>query len=651
MAGRATRRLLPALLAGLLIAAAVRLYRIDAQSLWNDEGNSLRLAERSLGALIDAAARDIHPPGYYLALKGWIALAGTSELALRLPSALAGLLTVAVASALGRRLSETGAGALAGLLVALSPLAVYYSQETRMYALLGLLAALSMAVFAAWLERITRGRSAGRWAVALGLINAAGLYTHYAFPFTLLAQGALLALWLAGRAQRRDWLTARHGLLGYIALSGLALALFTPWLPTAWDQLTGWPAAPHGVSLVERLRASLGAITTGGVTRDAPWAALIAPGLLALGGLFGGRRLCALPHGWRALLPPVWAAATVGGLLLSGAYRPANLKFLVPAQVAAALWLAGGAAGWWTLAARSPRAGLPRIAGRVLVLALAGITLAGQVRTLDTLAHDPAAARADYRAIAARLAQDARPGDAILLDAPNQAEVFSYYYDGPAPVIGLPRGLGGDDAQTRAEVEALLARHTRVFALFWGEDERDPRRVVQAALDAGAFPVGSTWYGDVRLAQYAVLAPPPAAPQTSLRVHFGESMVLTGYALSAPALRPGEALGVTLFWQASASLSVRYKVTVQVIAPDGALIAQHDAEPDNNRALTSGWTPGETVIDPHGLIIPPQTAPGVYRVAAGVYPIDAPAQRLSPSDPSAASDLLPLAQVRIEAAP
>ena len=126
----------------LLIAAGTRLYRLDAQSLWNDEGNSLRLAERRVSGLLDAAARDIHPPGYTLALKGWIALAGTSELALRLPSAFAGLLTVAAAIALGRQLYGPGAGALAGLFVALSPLAVYYSQEARMYAQLGLLAAL-----------------------------------------------------------------------------------------------------------------------------------------------------------------------------------------------------------------------------------------------------------------------------------------------------------------------------------------------------------------------------------------------------------------------------------------------------------------------------------------------------------------------------
>ncbi|NLF75287.1 MAG: hypothetical protein GX573_06280, partial [Chloroflexi bacterium] len=121
----------------ILLAFGARVHRLDAQSLWNDEGNSLRLAQRSAADLIESAGHDIHPPGYYLALKAWIAAAGESEFSLRFLSALQGVVTVTLAAALGRTLFGRGAGWIAGLLVALSPFAVYYSQETRMYAQLG----------------------------------------------------------------------------------------------------------------------------------------------------------------------------------------------------------------------------------------------------------------------------------------------------------------------------------------------------------------------------------------------------------------------------------------------------------------------------------------------------------------------------------
>jgi len=141
----------------ILLAFAVRFHFLERQSLWNDEGNSLRLAQRSVPDLLDAAGRDIHPPGYYLALKGWLALAGESEFGLRALSALQGVLTVAVTMALGRTLFGGATGALAGLFVALSPFAVTYSQETRMHAQLALLSAASMALFARWLGEASVG--------------------------------------------------------------------------------------------------------------------------------------------------------------------------------------------------------------------------------------------------------------------------------------------------------------------------------------------------------------------------------------------------------------------------------------------------------------------------------------------------------------
>jgi hypothetical protein len=344
----------------------------------------------------------------------------------------------------------------------------------------------------------------------------------------------------------------------------------------------------------------------------------------------------------------------IGALFASGAYREANLKFLLPAQIALTLLAGRGAWVLWNLApAVDPPARVPEmsepdrprrrllryaprrdrllkttVVGRMLAAVCLFLLVIGQLNALDALYRDPAYARDNYRAAAAFITRDQRPGDAIILDAPNQAEVFSYYYQGDAPIYGLPRGLGGDDVQTRAEVEAVLRDHRRVYVLFWGETERDPNRVVQAALDAGAYPVASVWYGDVRLAQYAVLGDAPTEPEVMADARFGESITLTGYALSAAEVYPGDVLGVTLFWTTDAPLSARYKVTLQLLAPDGRLVSQHDAEPGGDRALTTTWTPGAIVSDTHGLVIPADLPPGEYTLIVGLYDLNAPQDRL-----------------------
>lgn len=713
----------------LILAAAVRFHNLGAQSLWNDEGNSLRLAQRPVGDLIEAAGRDIHPPGYYLVLKGWIDLAGDSEFSLRALSAFEGVLAVAVTIALGRVLFGRGAGVIAGLLVALSPFAVYYSQETRMYAQLGLLSAASMLLLVRWvrtlwmslanvgeavLRQTVNGLAMNNKAPSMGLdrpnravdgpfsqqpgssgpgerdslttsifsaplfalavCNAAGLYTQYSYAFTLLAQGVLFLAWVAWRGSRAASFRSREirrAVTGYAALNLVTLALFAPWLPTAWDQVTTWPRTGVDLALREQLRTVFTWITYGSTAGGVAWLRFLFPGLLVLAALWPDRRSRGLPYFWRAGLPLVWAGIVIGALFASGAYRAANLKFLLPAQIALSLLIGWGARRLWEKKRFTPevtedteknkgkeekikavqrrdrrarreeqeREAKPRpwwavmkskarSVGRMLAAVCVFLVIVGQLEALDALYHDPAYARADYRAMAAVIDAAPRPGDAVILDAPNQSEVFTYYYHGSGPVYDLPRGLGGDDAQTRADVEAVIRDHRRIFVLFWGEQERDPRRVVQAALDAGAYPVASAWYGDVRLAQYAVLAPPPTAPDVIVKAQFGDHITLTGYALSAARLQSGDVLGVTLFWTTSAPLSSRYKVTVQLLAPDGSLVSQHDAEPGGNRVLTPTWTPGQTVIDQHGLAVPPGLAPGEYTVIVGLYDIDAPLHRL-----------------------
>ena len=185
------------LLAVVLAAFWLRVWLLDGQSLWGDEAISLGRASGSLQEVAqDARHEGTLPPLYYYVLHFWIAAAGTTEFALRYPSALEGAAAVAVLWAAVRSAGARTA-LIAALLAALSPFWVYYGQETRMYAQVTLLATVSTALFMK-----VRAADRGRPWMWLGyvLASAAAVLTHYFAGFVLLAQnlamGAeLLAEW------------------------------------------------------------------------------------------------------------------------------------------------------------------------------------------------------------------------------------------------------------------------------------------------------------------------------------------------------------------------------------------------------------------------------------------------------------------------
>jgi len=158
----------PALIAALALAAALRLPTLGSQSLWEDETVTRWLVGHSFGGMLSALEHtESTPPLSYVLLWPWTRLAGTGEAALRSFSALAGLATVALVYLLARELAGARAAAIAGLLAAVSPDLVWYSQEARSYALY---VALSLGSVLAMLRALGRP-SPGRLAV-WGLLSA-----------------------------------------------------------------------------------------------------------------------------------------------------------------------------------------------------------------------------------------------------------------------------------------------------------------------------------------------------------------------------------------------------------------------------------------------------------------------------------------------
>src|SRR5262245_16343487 len=138
------------------VGAGLRFFHLGFESVWFDEAYSIQLATGSVGHILLERWTDIHPPLYYLALHFWMPIAGTTESAVRLLSAVADLVTIPAAWLTARRLFGSRIALVTAVLLAISPFHVQYAQEARMYALLCLLATVSMYSFLSFLGESSR---------------------------------------------------------------------------------------------------------------------------------------------------------------------------------------------------------------------------------------------------------------------------------------------------------------------------------------------------------------------------------------------------------------------------------------------------------------------------------------------------------------
>ena len=218
------RRHGPALLLILAAAAAARLWRLGTQVITSDESFSWRLAGYAVPDIVERTATDVHSPVYYVLLKGWLALAGTSVLGLRAPAVVLSLLAVAVCWRVLREVSPGPGALVAAAFVALHPLQVQQGRNARMYALGLVLTAVGTLVLA----RAVRGRASTPW-IAWGVLSALLVSTHYYGAFTVVAQ-AVGALVLAGQEG------FRRTLRGLVTAGVVTVVLLAPWLPTMVEQ-------------------------------------------------------------------------------------------------------------------------------------------------------------------------------------------------------------------------------------------------------------------------------------------------------------------------------------------------------------------------------------------------------------------------------
>ena len=199
--------------------------------------------------LTRVAHEDAHPPAYVLLLHYVQRWAGNSETAVRMPSAIAGVLAVFVMFLVGSELGSRREGLVAAFLLTTAWFPINYSQEARPYALLML---TTLTATLAWLRLQglpeTRPEThPGGWAALYFAAAVASCYLHY-FGLQFVAIQGVAALCLNWRDRRR--------LAKTLLLYGAIAVAFVPWLPAMRTQTmrgASWIPRPDATFFFEYL--------------------------------------------------------------------------------------------------------------------------------------------------------------------------------------------------------------------------------------------------------------------------------------------------------------------------------------------------------------------------------------------------------------
>ena len=186
----------------LLLAFLLRLVNLQGRALWYDEAFAAlyaslpaeRMIYGTVTPVAGAGAADVHPLLYYSILHGWMWMVGRSPLAIRCLSVVLGMLTVALLWRLAAWCFDQRTGLVVGLLASVNPFHVAYSQEARMYALLGLTAVTAALGL---MQALEEGRF--RWWALYAGAGGLALYSHNLGAFVVLALNFLVV------ARRRWW--------------------------------------------------------------------------------------------------------------------------------------------------------------------------------------------------------------------------------------------------------------------------------------------------------------------------------------------------------------------------------------------------------------------------------------------------------------
>ena len=616
------------LLAIILLAFALRVYRLGHQSLWDDEAKSVWVASWSVTEILVEQSQHEHPPFHYLLLHFWLPPAGESEFAVRFVSLFFSLLSVPMIYKLGKALSTHRVsrsthhasrithhvfGLLAAFVAAISPFWVYFSQETRMYTTATFFSLSAVYFFA----RIIRGHRMLTGGIWLGyvLTTLCSLYSHYFALFAVVFENLFLAaLWRRYRSLIKTW-----------ALSQAAVALlFLPWLAfmavgaislhTAQPERTALigPNAPaYGLvatwlegwrerkSLVNVFRTCLIAFGLGESAQPdlkLPLAVAFLV-ILIIGAVFLLR-----DRSSREVAPFLLLYLTVpillGYLTAFPAERPHWSKYFIVASPAYYLLVAAGLETLWKH-------------GRgLLIIGLIFVACAGG-SSLFNYYFKPQYARLDFRPQIAYIETFSQDSDALMVNPKGLFTTFWHYYQGDLTYYPPPEKT--DTATIEAALRQIADRHSGLWVVKNVPNDFDPDETIEWWLTHHTYRTMTTWVGHNVFRYYSM--PVKRDPvRHSLQVNFADQILLTDYDLAVRATKYGHILQATLWWQALTEMDEQYLVSLRVLDQSGHLGGQKSIPPLGNFRPTVGWEQGEQIEDHVGLFLWPGTPPGEYWV-------------------------------------
>lgn len=545
----------------LLLAFALRIHYLALDAIWWDEGYSVWISRLSLPRMVTETARDVHPPLYYAILHGWMRVAGHDEIAIRLLSVFFGLVALTFVYRAAQLVGGRWAASTTGLLVAVAPVTVRWSQEARMHTLAACCA--SLALWAA-LHLILSDRRRWPWALMLGLASLAAFLTLY------LAAGAILAIDLGVglavllRREGRWRLT-----LPWLASQVGASVLFLPWYLYASRRLPV-EASPLQLSLLPFANV-YGHVTLLGLAENLERytglfivALLLAAAMVVASGVAARlrARLAWLLLVIGALLPPLWLYAIFVLPRAENFDNPSpSARYVVALSAPLYILLGWGVA---TLARRSRAAASVALAGLV---GLSAWPLDAYYRSVT-----PAG---DYATAAAVLDALARPDDVVLLNNDREWPTFAYYVPDYQAVTYTQ--VIHDDDYAAEVLDTLAADSSGVWLVQTPfAADSDPQNRLPRLLAEGS----ARYVFDLPNSTLTLFARTPdrigqaLTPQhwpegfRSVLAPLSPGAAFTGYTLSVPAARQGQRIGVGLGWQVDDG-SGEWPVALKLVASNG----------------------------------------------------------------------------------